>query len=327
LTWSAIATGLANGGTYAWTVPASATTSGRVRVRAHDAAGNLGADSSAAGFTVDYWTVTALAGLGGGVSPAGVVNEVQGTSPTFAITPLAGCVVQSVDVDGLPQGAITSYQFLGVAANHTLSASFHDYISPVVTLTSLQGGQRLTPGDNVDITWTATDNLGVDSVEVFLAPQGPAYGWTLLAGALPNSGSWTWTVPALATDSAFVRVVAYDGGVNAGSATSDSAFAIGTSTTGVGSGPARLALAPPAPNPAAGAVGLNFSLPVAGQASIEVLDVTGRRVGQYSGVFSAGSHRWTWDGSTAGGSRAAGLYMVRLHTAQGTRTQRLVLLR
>jgi hypothetical protein len=261
------------------------------------------------------------------VSPGGVVNELQGASPTFTITPLAGCMVQSVDVDGLPQGAITSYQFTGVAANHTLSASFHDFTLPVVTLTSLQGGQRLTPGDAVDITWSATDNLGVDSVDVFLAPQGPAYGWTLLAGALPNSGSWTWTVPVLATDSAFVRVVAYDHGVNAGSATSDSAFAIGTSTTGVGSGPARLALAPPAPNPAAGAVGLSFSLPVAGQANIEVLDVTGRRVSQYSGAFSAGSHSWTWDGSTAGGFRAAGLYMVRLHTAQGTRTQRLVLLR
>ena len=327
-TWNAIATGIANSGSYAWTVPSSATTSGRVRVVAHDAVGNLGADSSAAGFTVDYWTVAASAGLGGAVSPAGVQNEVQGATPGFTITPLAGCQVQAVLVDGVSQGALTAYQFPAVVANHTLAASFLDVAAPVVTLTSLQGGQRLTPGDNVDITWNATDNLGVDSVAVYLAPLGPSYGWTLLAGALPNSGSWTWTVPALATDSAFVRVIAYDHAINSGSATSDSAFAIGVSSAGVGSGPARLALAPPAPNPAMGAVGLHFSLPVEGMAGIEVLDVSGRRVGQYSGVLSAGSHSWTWDGCSAGGARAgAGLYLVRLHTAQGTRTQRLVLLR
>jgi beta-lactamase superfamily II metal-dependent hydrolase len=63
-TWSAIATGIANTGSYAWTVPAQATTAGRVRVRARDAAGNLGADSSASSFTVDFWTVTASAGPG-----------------------------------------------------------------------------------------------------------------------------------------------------------------------------------------------------------------------------------------------------------------------
>ncbi len=328
-TWSAIATGIANSGSYAWSVPAQATTAGRVRVRAHDAAGNLGADSSATGFTVDYWTVTASAGLGGAVSPAGILNEAQGANPGFTITPLAGCSVQDLLVDGVPQGALTAWQFTNVVANHTLAASFLDATSPVVALTSLQGGQRLSPGDNVDITWTASDNVGVDSVDVFLAPLGPAYGWMLLAGALPNSGSWTWTVPALATDSAFVRVVAYDHAINFGVAISDSGFAIGSQSTGVSAGgPARLALAPPAPNPASGAVGLNFSLPAAGQASIEVLDVGGRRVGQYAGVFAAGSHSWTWDGYGAGGTRAgAGLYMVRLHTAQGTRTQRLVLLR
>ena len=328
-TWNPIATAIANSGSYSWSVPAQATTTGLVRVRARDAAGNLGADSSATGFTIDYWTVTSSAGTGGGVSPAGVVNELQGATQTVTITPLVGCQVQSVLVDGAPQGAIASWQFAGIAADHTLAASFLDIAAPVVSLTSLQGGQRLNPGDYVDVTWTATDNLGVDSVAVFLAPQGPAYGWTEIAGSLPNTGTWTWTVPSTPTDSAFVRVVAYDRTLNAGSATSDSAFGIGVSAAGVGpEASARLALAPPAPNPAAGAVSLRFSLPVEGTASIEVLDVSGRRVGQFGGAFTAGWHGWTWNGQNAGGDRAvAGLYMVRLHTAQGTKTQRLVLLR
>lgn len=328
-TWSAIATAIANTGSYPWTVPAQATTAGLVRVRARDAAGNLGADSSASLFTVDFWTVAASAGLGGAVDPAGIVNVVQGANSSFAFTPLAGCVVQDVVVDGVPQGALASWQFTAVAAHHTLAASFLDVAPPLVTLASPLGGELLTPGSACAITWTATDNLGVDSVDVDVAYDGVAGPWFALAHGLANTGNWSWTVPAQTTDSARVRVTVYDVARNSGAATSDSAFAIGSLSAGVGEGgPVRLALAPPAPNPAAGAVSLRFSLPAEGEARVEVLDLLGRRVGQYAGVFAAGSHGWTWDGRNAGGSRAgAGIYLVRLHTAQGTRTQRLVLLR
>jgi beta-lactamase superfamily II metal-dependent hydrolase len=328
-TWNAIATAIANTGTYAWTVPSQATTTGRIRVRARDAAGNLGADSSASAFTVDYWTVTATAGSGGSVTPAGIVNVVQGASPSFAIAPLTGCLVEDVLVDGVSQGALTAWQFTGVTAHHTVEAVFLDYTSPLVTLASPNGGEALVPGNTCAITWTATDNVGVDSVNVDVTYAGVAGPWFALAHGLPNTGTWNWTVPDLPTDSARVRVTAMDRTHNSGAAVSDGAFVIGTSSAGVGDGgPVLLALAPPAPNPAMGAVSLRYSLPVAGGARIEVLDMLGRRVGQYAGEFAAGTHSWTWDGRTAGGSRAgAGLYMVRLHTAQGTRTQRLVLLR
>ena len=51
-TWSTIAAGLANSGTYAWTVPTTQSTHAKVRISAHDAAGNLGTDQSAAVFTI-----------------------------------------------------------------------------------------------------------------------------------------------------------------------------------------------------------------------------------------------------------------------------------
>ncbi len=328
-TWGAIANGIGNSGSYAWSVPAQATSTGRVRVRARDAAGNLGADSSTTGMTIDFWTVTATAGTGGGIAPAGVVNVVQGGTPSFAVTALSGCQVQDVVVDGVPQGALPSYQFTAVSAYHTIAASFLDIAAPVVTLGSPIGGEHFTPGDVHAITWSASDNLGVDSVNVDVTYDGVAGTWLALAHGLANTGSWNWTVPAQVTDSARVRVTAYDLAHNAGVAMSDSAFAIGSSSAGVGDrGPARLALSPPAPNPAAGAVGLRFSLPADGSARLEVIDLLGRRVGQYAGVFAAGAHQWTWDGCDARGGRlVAGLYMVRLHTAQGVRTQRLVLLK
>lgn len=48
----AIATGIANSGSYNWTVPAAATTTARVRVTAHDAVGLLGVNASNADFAI-----------------------------------------------------------------------------------------------------------------------------------------------------------------------------------------------------------------------------------------------------------------------------------
>lgn len=94
-----------------------------------------------------------------------------------------------------------------------------------------------------------------------------------------------------------------------------------------GETPARLALAlaPPTPNPSDGPTRLAFTLPEAGPARIEVLDLAGRRVAMESGSFAAGTHAWTWDGRGFDRSRVlAGVYFARLVTDQGVRTRRLV---
>lgn len=52
-TWSIIVAAIANSGTYAWTTPATASTTMRVRVTATDAAGNLALSASAANFTLN----------------------------------------------------------------------------------------------------------------------------------------------------------------------------------------------------------------------------------------------------------------------------------
>jgi hypothetical protein len=56
-----VATGLANTGSYAWTVPELDTTTARVRVTAHDAAGHVDSDMSVADFTISN-PVSAIAG-------------------------------------------------------------------------------------------------------------------------------------------------------------------------------------------------------------------------------------------------------------------------
>jgi hypothetical protein len=69
-------------------------------------------------------TITSSAGANGSISPTGQVSVNYGDNQTFAITPSTGYHVADVLVDGASVGAVTSYTFTNVTANHTISASF-----------------------------------------------------------------------------------------------------------------------------------------------------------------------------------------------------------
>ena len=87
----------------------------------------------------------------------------------------------------------------------------------------------------------------------------------------------------------------------------------------------RLALAPPRPNPSSGTITLGFTLPAAGRVSLEIVDLTGRRVRLLaSDTLAAGAHAVAWDGRDGAGRRMApGVYLARLVTPEGQRTRRL----
>jgi hypothetical protein len=75
------------------------------------------------------YTITApddmvSAGLNGSISPAGISNVLGGTGKLFTIIPDAGYHVLDVQVDGVSIGATTSYTFVNVQGNHTISATF-----------------------------------------------------------------------------------------------------------------------------------------------------------------------------------------------------------
>ena len=73
-------------------------------------------------FAINTYTITSSAGANGSISSSATVN--YGASSTFTITPAAGYQVAGVVVDGVPVGAVASYTFSNVTANHTISASF-----------------------------------------------------------------------------------------------------------------------------------------------------------------------------------------------------------
>ena len=467
-----IATGLSNTGTYAWTVPNAPGLLTRVMITAHDAANNAASSFSAANFTIDRWTIVASAGANGTISPTGTLQQAQNTSRTFTITPSANCHVADVLVDGSSVGAVTTYTFSAIAANHTIAASFAldthtitasagagggispsgtvsvnygtdqaftitpttgyhvadvlvnggsvgavagytftavttnqtiaasfaqnaaytitaavvgagsvtrspdqatyaqgalvqitalpgtgfaftgwsgdttgtmnpftvtvgrsfsytatfaDTARPAVAVVSPNGGEGWVFGTTQDITWSATDNVGVATVTLEYSTSGSEGPWLPIASGQPNTGTYSWLVPAPATTQAVVRVTAVDAVSNAAIDTSDAVFAVVDPSAGVNDGPAVLSLARPMPNPSGNLSTIVFSLPGEAHARVQVMDASGRRIATLDGTFGAGRHQWQWDGRLEGGSRVgAGLYFVRLTTPYGDRTQRLV---
>ena len=76
-------------------------------------------------FVALAFAIQASAGTGGTISPSGVASATCGESPGYAITPADDChAIQDVKVDGVSKGAISSYTFANVSADHTIEAGF-----------------------------------------------------------------------------------------------------------------------------------------------------------------------------------------------------------
>ena len=69
-------------------------------------------------------TITASAGANGSITPSGAVSVNHGTDQSFTIIPDAHYHLVDVKVDNVSQGAISSYTFGGVTADHTIAATF-----------------------------------------------------------------------------------------------------------------------------------------------------------------------------------------------------------
>jgi hypothetical protein len=106
-------------------------------------------------------------------------------------------------------------------------------------------------------------------------------------------------------------------------------FEFGTPVLGVGGRPHTtpgVVSLSVAPNPSRSRAALWFALPVESSASLEILDVAGRRVRTFrSGVFAAGEHVIPWDGRGDDGARVpAGILFARLTTGREHAVRRLV---
>ncbi len=297
-----VAIALPNGGeTLAAGVPATVTWT---------ASDNVGVTSVDVAYSLDdggTWSAIATA-----IANSGSV----GWSVPNAVSTLARVRVTARDAAG---------NTTAVASNADFTVA--DQTVPVVAVTAPVGGETFAGGSLQSVTWNAADNIGVDSVGVDYSLHGAPGPWVAIQHALANSGSVPWTVPDVATDSVLVRVTAFDHALNQASATSDSLFHIGSSTTAVGHDLAlRFALYAPVPSPARGAALLRFALASPGPAQLDVMDVNGRRVWRSNwGTLAAGEHSLLWAGTDDRGvAVSSGVYFVRLTAGPQQRALKLV---
>ena len=125
----------------------------------------------------NYVSVTAAAGEGGTITPAGQTLVKKGTSKTFDIAPAQGYEIVNVNVDGADLGPISYYTFQRVGVDHTISATFQktQQSGDTVTLTTTANeGGTVAPagqttyvsGQTVDVTFTPDQGYQLASVKV-----------------------------------------------------------------------------------------------------------------------------------------------------------------
>jgi hypothetical protein len=117
-------------------------------------------------------TITASAGEGGSISPAGSVAVQQGSDATFTVTPAAGYRIREVRVDGVSKGALGEYAFQNVTADHTIRAEF-ERITYTISLDSGTGGSTdpagqtvVNEGDDLVVHIAADEGYEIADVQV-----------------------------------------------------------------------------------------------------------------------------------------------------------------
>lgn len=117
----------------------------------------------AATFALNTYSITTSPGANGTITPPSPA-VVGGANQTLSITPNIGYHIVGVLVDGVSQGAISSYTFYNVTANHTISATFA--VDTYTITTSAGANGAITPA-------TASVNHGAN--QAFAISADPGY--------------------------------------------------------------------------------------------------------------------------------------------------------
>ncbi|UPT71325.1 MAG: T9SS type A sorting domain-containing protein [Flavobacterium sp. JAD_PAG50586_2] len=105
---------------------------------------------------VSGYSISAAAGTGGTITPAGTTSVAVGGNQSYNITANCGFVVSDVLVDGVSQGTITTYTFTGVTASHTITAIF---TAQTATITAAGPTSFCVGGSVVLTSSAATGNV------------------------------------------------------------------------------------------------------------------------------------------------------------------------
>jgi hypothetical protein len=296
------------------------------------------AHTIAASFAAITFTINASAGTGGSITPSGPVVVNSGADQAFTIAPGPCFHIADVLVDGVSQGAITTFTFSAVSAAHTIAASFGpDRTLSIGSVIAPEGNAGTTNFDfpvtlsgpcsqEVDVTWKTVDGTALrsdsdyapDSTVLALAPNATSGVITVhVNGDLTPEDTETFFVDLLNPVNAGIAkvegqaTILNDDGVSAAEGTSlkNVSFAIQGNPSGT--------------------IAFRLGIPAPTRADLAVYDISGRRVAALlqGTVVGTGYHTVRWDPRDTKALPGSGVYFVRFRADGQTFVRRFVLLR
>jgi hypothetical protein len=160
------------------------------------------------------YTITASAGSGGSITPAGTSTVNQGAGKSLTITPAAGYHVADVLVDGSSVGALTTYAFDNITVNHTIAATFAENTSYMITASAIgngtispSGAVSVLAGANQKFTFTPVAGYRIADVSIDGASKGALTSYTFYSVQADHTISVTFVLDVYA-----INVTAAAGG-------------------------------------------------------------------------------------------------------------------
>jgi len=153
-------------------------------------------------------------------SPASRGDNIRDNVEQIEAIPIPGAFLVRIK----HKGTLSGSQWYSLVSSTQLTTTA-DATPPSVTVTDPNGGEQLPAGSQFEITWTATDANGVDSVDILYSTNNGASFDTVALGE-DNDSSYMWTVPGTLSDQCLVRIVAYDPFLNTNQDDSDAVFEI-----------------------------------------------------------------------------------------------------
>ena len=249
------------------------------------------------------------------------------TTEAYTYMPSTGCHFYRV-------AAVNTFGYSGGFSNQSGTCIGADGISPDVTVVYPNGGEFIETGDTVYVSWIATDNVGVDSVNIWFS-ENSGTDYLLLSGGEANDSTFMWIAPISISDSCLIKIVAYDAALNEGEDSSDAVFSVKDLTDVEDDEdqpdiPVLVnALEQNYPNPFNGHTTLAYTIARKCAVEMRIFDTAGRQIRTLEDRDrDPGRHIVTWNGKDdAGRPVTSGVYFCRIKAGKFRQTRKIVYLR